>query len=102
MATLLEWCKKNNKDDLLEEWDFKKNGINTPSSIQYGCGKKMWWICSKGHSFEATPNGRTCKNQSCPYCSGQKILKGFNDLATTHPLLAKEWDYKKKCRCYSV
>ena len=27
----------------------------------------------------------------CPYCSGQLLLKGFNDFATTHPQLAQEW-----------
>ena len=31
----------------------------------------------------------------CPYCSGHKIEKGFNDLTKTHPLLAKEWNYEK-------
>ncbi len=95
MASLTEWCKKNKRYDFLKEWDYEKNGEQTPDTVQYGCGKKMWWICSKGHSFEATPNGRTCKNQRCPYCAGQKILKGFNDLATTHPSLVKEWDYDK-------
>lgn len=27
----------------------------------------------------------------CPYCSGIKLLIGFNDLATKYPTLAKEW-----------
>jgi hypothetical protein len=37
----------------------------------------------------------TRKQLGCPICSGQKVLKGFNDLATTHPEIAKQavgWD----------
>lgn len=31
----------------------------------------------------------------CPYCSGMRVLQGFNDLATVNPAIAKEWDYEK-------
>ena len=31
------------------------------------------------------------KNRGCPYCSGNKVLVGFNDLYTTHPELATQW-----------
>ena len=34
-------------------------------------------------------------NTGCPYCSNKKLLPGHNDLATTHPEIAKEWDYSK-------
>ena len=27
----------------------------------------------------------------CPYCSGRKVLAGYNDLATTHPGIAAMW-----------
>ena len=30
----------------------------------------------------------------CPYCSGIKLLKGFNDLKTKYPSLAAEWSEK--------
>ena len=30
---------------------------------------------------------------TCPYCRNQKVLKGFNDLATTQQSLMNEWDY---------
>jgi len=29
------------------------------------------------------------------YCVGRRVLVGFNDLVTTHPEIAKEWDYEK-------
>lgn len=27
----------------------------------------------------------------CPYCSGQKVLSGFNDLQTRYPMIAAMW-----------
>lgn len=52
--------------------------------------KKIWWICPKGHEWEATPNSRTNGGNNCPYCSNQKICED-NCLATINPDLAKEW-----------
>ena len=31
------------------------------------------------------------KPTNCPYCSGRKVVEGINDLATTHPEIAKQW-----------
>ena len=31
----------------------------------------------------------------CPYCRNLKVLKGYNDLVTTNPKLAEEWNYEK-------
>lgn len=30
---------------------------------------------------------------SCPICKGQRVLQGYNDLATTRPDIAMEWDF---------
>jgi hypothetical protein len=59
--------------------------------------QKRRWKCSLGHIWETTPASRTnAHHQSgCPICSGNQLLIGFNDLATTHPNLALEangWD----------
>ena len=79
---------------LLSEWDYDKNTV-PPDQISYGSGRKVHWICSKCFSeFEASPNKRH-HGRGCPYCAGQKIKRGYNDLATMSPLLAKEWDYEK-------
>jgi hypothetical protein len=42
-----------------------------------------------------TIDSRVGKKQNCPYCSNQKVLKGFNDFATIHPELVSQaigWD----------
>ncbi len=52
--------------------------------------RKVWWRCSKGHEWNTLISTRS-GGSGCPYCSGQLLLKGFNDFATTHPQLAQEW-----------
>ena len=68
-----------------------------PSLITQYSAKKVKWICKKGHIWEARIYSRTKGKSGCPVCSNQKILIGVNDLATTHPELAKQafgWDPK--------
>ena len=33
--------------------------------------------------------------RGCPFCAGQRVISGVNDLFTLRPDLAKEWDYEK-------
>ena len=83
--------------ELLNEWDYEKNdklGIY-PDIIAYGSDKKVWWKCNKfPHSYECSVSHKV-KGSSCPFCAGQKVLKGFNDLATVSSDLLNEWDYNK-------
>jgi uncharacterized Zn-finger protein len=68
-----------------------------PKYVVAGTNKKFYWKCPLEHIYEATGNKRVM-GRNCPYCSNQKVLAGFNDLATTHPELAKEahnWDPSK-------
>lgn len=86
------WCIHNNRIDLLNEWDNIKNGKNNPNNTMYGSSYKAWWICKKGHSFQTVMYQRAkIDGSSCPICSNRKILVGYNDLATTHPQLSREW-----------
>ena len=79
--------------DLCKEWDYEKNGNLKPSDVFPGSKKKVWWICEKNHSWFAQIKSRN-NGVGCPYCSGKKVLKGFNDLETRYPEIAKEWDYE--------
>lgn len=67
----------------------EKNGGIFAIHVSKGSGKKLWWKCDKGHEFVSTVSTRT-DGLNCPYCSGQKVLAGFNDLATTHPEISRE------------
>lgn len=78
--------------DLVKEWDWNKNKGITPSMFTAGSGKKVWWSCRNyHHSWQATIDKRV-NGRGCPICLGKKVLIGFNDLATTNPELAGEWD----------
>jgi len=76
---------------LASEWHPTKNGPLAPQQVTKGSEKKVWWLGTCGHDWEAVIHARNGRNIGCPICSGNKILVGFNDLATTNPVLASEW-----------
>ena len=67
-----------------------------PATFTASSGKKVEWKCPRGHIYLAPIYSRTSKDSTgCPICANRKVLQGFNDLATTHPQIAKEafdWD----------
>ena len=75
---------------LAAEWHPTKNGTLKPEAVLPKSNKRVWWICEKGHSWEADVATRS-SGSGCPFCTNQKVLVGFNDLATTHPNLVIEW-----------
>lgn len=80
---------------LMQEWNSEKNsalGLD-PHKLKSRSNTKAWWKCANGHDWLATVDQRMI-GRKCPYCSRRSVLKGNNDLQTTHPELAKEWDYE--------
>ena len=75
---------------LVKEWHPTRNGSLTPKDLTHGSKKRAWWLCPKGHSYEANPNSRTASNSGCPYCSGRKVGED-NNLGVIYPKIAKEW-----------
>ena len=61
--------------------------------IATSSSRRVIWRCSthSDHVWEAQVFNRTQaqKPTGCPFCSGKKVLKGFNDCATVHPERAK-------------
>lgn len=74
---------------LAEEWS-ERNYPLRPNMVTAFKNKKVWWKCNLGHEWYTLISTRAGGSQ-CPYCSGVKLLRGFNDLATTHPAIAEEW-----------
>ena len=74
--------------ELVREWSDKN--IVSPMDITSGSHKKVWWKGRCGHEWEAVVKNRVY-GAGCPYCSGNKVLVGFNDFATIHPELIEEW-----------
>lgn len=81
--------------ELLKEWDYEKNITENPYKAYVSSGKKVWWKCKNGHCWKAQIASRTRNGRGCPFCAGQKVIVGVNDLATCYPDLAKEWNYEK-------
>ena len=62
------------------------------SSLLPGSHQNRQWVCAFGHYWSAQVRKRALRGDGCPYCSGKKVLAGFNDLLTTHPELAAQAD----------
>lgn len=77
--------------DLASQWHPTKNGNLTPYDVTSKSGKIVFWLCERGHDWKAGINNRSSHNKGCPYCAGQKVWKGYNDLATVSPQLVQEW-----------
>jgi hypothetical protein len=75
--------------ELAREWHSTKNSPLTPMDVTTGSHKKVWWICDKGHEWQAVIKSRSA-GFGCPYCSGQRVCND-NCLATLNPDLAKQW-----------
>ena len=89
--TLEAYCGRAERPDLLEQWDVQRNLPLSPSQVTRGSKRKVWWRCGLGHAYQATVAARTMSGSGCPYCSGKRVLAGFNDLATREPELARQW-----------
>ena len=79
---------------LAMEWDYEKNDGLLPNMFSHGSHFKVWWKCSKGHSWQASIGSRA-SGRGCPICSGNVLQPGFNDFVTLYPDIAKLWDNDK-------
>ena len=80
--------------DIASEWDALKNQPLMPTDVVGGSHRVVWWICPQHHEYEMSVLSRT-QGQNCPVCAGKRVIKGVNDLFTTHPQFADEWLWEK-------
>ena len=80
--------------DVVFDWNYERNGNMTPEMVMPMSIRKVWWKCCRGHEYEMTIHSRV-EGKGCPYCSGNKVLPGYNDLATRLPGVAESWDYER-------
>lgn len=79
------------RPDLATQWHPTKNNGVTPADIPLGSHHMAWWVCEKGHEWKAIVKSRAIGGTGCPVCANRALLPGINDLATTHPELARQW-----------
>jgi len=82
-------CLQTVNPNLAKQWHPTKNGKLTPKDISAGSGKRVWWICNKGHEWQ-TPVAHRNLGDGCPYCAGRLVCDD-NCLKTVNPVLAKQW-----------
>jgi rubrerythrin len=75
--------------EVARQWDYSKN-LKNPEDYLDRSGKKVWWKCDLGHSWEATIVNRTVKKSGCPIC--RALDKKFHH---HHPDLKEEYDMDK-------
>ena len=88
---------------LLDMWDYENNYNIDPFKIFPSSRVIVSWKCQNNHRFKNAiitmrktflDGGSLCK-----YCEGIGVIKGKNDLQTTHPELLLDWDYDKNTDC---
>lgn len=79
------------RPDVAAYWVSCTSGLG-PTEVTIGSGRIAVWRCTNSlpHVFPRQIAARV-RNANCPVCSNHRLLPGFNDLATRHPLLASEW-----------
>lgn len=77
--------------NIAAQWHKEKNGTLTPQSVVQGNHRKVWWVCEKGHEWQATILSRTSAGNGCPVCAGKMVIPGVNDLASQRPHIAAQW-----------
>ena len=55
------------RPDLASEWDYEANGTLQPEDVTPGVGKKVAWVCVKGHRWQAKISNRS-RGTRCPVC----------------------------------
>lgn len=82
------------RPDLVELWDYEKNGAIKPEMVTLGTGQRFYWKCRIcGSSYLRLPS-RIAEGSVCTK-HRNLVKKGENDLVTKHPELLKYWDYEK-------
>lgn len=80
---------------LIKEWSNKNAKIISEVYCTKTDKTKYWWVCDKGqnHEYQTTIANRIA-GAGCNICSGRVVLKGFNDISTTHPKIAKYYAHE--------
>ena len=78
-------------EDLLKEWDYELNKGVDPKSLARSSKYNAYWRCPKCKGVWQSKVKNRTNGSGCPYCTGRKVLRGFNDFETLYPHLAKQW-----------
>jgi hypothetical protein len=79
--------------ELAKEWHPTRNGDLNPRNVTPGSGKKVWWICSSGHEWQAAVYSRS-RGSGCPVCNKSTPAKD-DETIITNTDLRRQWHLTK-------
>lgn len=91
-----DWCIKNNRQDLLDRWDYELNTVS-PQQIGSYDGRKFYFKCpehkhqSSLHKIGSIKNSKCIPKVACLYCNSFAQW-GIDNICDD--FLDKYWDYK--------
>lgn len=78
---------------LAKEWG--PSNVDEPTNFSPNSTKKVYWLCPNCNREYLLSIRERINGCGCTVCSSHKLIKGYNDLKTKYPEIAKEWDYIK-------
>lgn len=81
--------------DLVRVWESFSDNPDPRETLFNTTKVKVKLLCSENHTYLTTPHNINRGRGGCPYCVGNALLKGFNDLAFKAPESLTWWDYSK-------
>ena len=73
--TFKEFCKKEKKQYLLDEWDEERNLPFTPETVSPSSSVPVWWKCKNGHSWRTQLRSRSKTLTRCPKCLEEELAE---------------------------
>jgi len=101
--SLKEWCELNNRQELLDRWDYNLNKVN-PEEVSSYSNTKRWFKCPKGiHKSELYDIDHLCRhpnyNMQCRACNSfaQYIIDKYDinylNYIWSDKNIKSPWDY---------
>lgn len=94
MSGVNDFASQNS--ELMAEWNWERNTLD-PTLISSNYSKRVWWTAGCGHEWDMSLQHRR-QGAGCPYCANQRVLKGYNDFASSNPHLVDQWSPRNELR----
>ncbi len=76
--------------DVMAQWHPTRNGDLDPATLRGGSNRAVWWLCPRGHEWQARVSNRARRGVGCPTCAGQRATPD-RSLAVLDPEVAETW-----------
>ena len=77
--------------ELANEWNTEKNGKLRPENFTCGSSHRAFFNCPVCKTVYPQKIANRTRGMGCPVCAGKQVKKGYNDLLTKYPEVARPW-----------